>query len=121
KDGEYTLRVIGVQGAADVELLTSRKLPKAAKPDVEVRKRKKGTNTTAFVAKGLPSATLDAKFLPRSGFAGPMTLAFTPPSGVTIDVTAFQQATADGGLLLDGVPLDQAGDYRIEIGGFGNK
>ncbi len=120
-DDEYTVRLVGVAGAGAVELVTDRKLPASAKPHVDVQKATKGTGATVFVAQGLPGGVLSATFTPRKGFAGPMTLAFKTPAGVVIDVTAFQQATADGGLLLAGVPLDQAGEYEIEVGGFGPK
>jgi len=120
RSGTHTIEIEAQSGTpGPIEIVTSRGLPAAAATSAAAKKRTGDPKEASFMMLALPGATLEAQFLPKGGFTGPMTVDVTQPDGSALSVTT--QAIENGGLAIDPVTVTEGGPYTFTVSGFVKK
>ena len=120
RTGAHSLSVEALSGTpGPFEIATKRKLPPAARPSSTAAKGSGDPKEASFTMVALPGASLEAVFLPKNGFTGPMTLDVTQPDGAALAITTH--ALENGGLSVDAIVVTDAGPYVFTVSGFAKK
>lgn len=119
--GVYRLRVAGADDSiGSYRISTKAILPSRAKSFTEKVKPDSGTNTAAVTLLSLAGALLDVKVTPAEKFSGAeVDLAVAAPGGSALDISGHEIRLDNGGVSATGLTLNAAGEYVLNIAGFG--
>ena len=113
--GRFRLRMRSLQGTlGEYEIRTAPVFPGKSLHQTKSKKVNRRLKLkTRFDA--LPGALLEAIATPRRGFSGPPGVSFVLPDGSEIDMGPFSTVGFGNVLHLDGVPLLEVGNYRLNV------
>ncbi len=118
--GVYRLRVAGAEDSIGTyRIVTKAILPSRAQSFTEKVKPAAGTTTATVALLSLAGGLLDVKATPANKFSAEVDLAVTAPGGAPVDMTGHEIRLDNGGVQATGLALNDAGEYVLNIAGFG--
>jgi len=119
--GLYHARISGAGGTSGAyAIATSAKLPKLGVLAGKKLAPKVAGGVLELPFLALPGSRLEAAVVPSAGTI-PLVLELLPPSGAALATGTFEGAYGAAGRALFGIPLGEAGAYRLRISGFAAK